>query len=311
MLGHNEVSSVLPIGDQEDLVWFFGRGQVAFERSTFGEQLRRAELFTFGTRKCAACKGKGYTETPEQAIRRAIDAVGQYQERHQDQIRAGKMPRLPPWYADENGRIAAGADGSCRDCAGSGWLPRASKHRRSSAQSVRETKSHQVRTATEPSTDDLERYGFVSHRLRQMPLGVGRVLAAFFGVGSRYEDDKRLGRIFGVLSLVPAGKTLLKASRDKTKNEDRLPDDVVLATEAELELTQTKPQRKALLKAGIEQAEAQFRAAEDCWMERDRRPPVAAGTPRNVPALPPRPVDLRLETARRSLRIIEIIQGGA
>lgn len=43
------------------LEWFWCRGASLFERSTFGSELRRAELMSCGTVTCIACDGHGFT----------------------------------------------------------------------------------------------------------------------------------------------------------------------------------------------------------------------------------------------------------
>ena len=45
----------LPMDDQIDLVWYFGRGACRFARSTFGAMTDRMVMFDFGSAKCPAC----------------------------------------------------------------------------------------------------------------------------------------------------------------------------------------------------------------------------------------------------------------
>ena len=178
------VTSSIPESDQRDLVWFFGPGQCAFERSVFGDQLARAELFTFGTRLCKRCDGEGFTLSPEQAIRETIAKIEHYQSMHREQIATGKMPRLPSWYADESGRMHVGADGSCPNCLGSGWVPNDRRFPRGGAITA-QSKGLEVHGAPEPNTDALERYGMMSHRIAAVSKRTLLVLVGFFAVGPR------------------------------------------------------------------------------------------------------------------------------
>lgn len=305
------VSSSIPLQDQKDLVWFFGRGLAAFERSTFGYQLERAETFTFGTKRCVKCKGTGYLESPEQSIQKAIDAVLAYQAKHATQIVAGTMPRLPPGYLDESRKPRPGVDGSCDQCLGSGWVPRNRRHARRGALTARPM-GFEVRYLTEPNTDELELYGMMSHRTSRLTRDTVMTLAGFFGVGPRWADDKRIGQVHGLLSLTPAGKTLLKQSRKKTNNEDRLPDDVVLATEVELEGTQSKPNRRQLIDAARKQAGERLQGADAEWLAaldveepKPRRAPRAA-LPKALRAQRVRVAELRLENVRRVRELVEV-----
>jgi hypothetical protein len=328
------IVSWLPIEDQRDLAWFWGPGQVAFERSKLGAQLDVAELFSFGSTTCENCRGSGFAFQPE-SVEKGLEAIKAYQAQHADDIAAGKMPPIPKWHDD----------GTCKRCNGFGRIQRDEPHRlsigawchrcgepedirdedlccpscggawtRRSSALTAQPSGTEVRLLAEPYGDELERYGAVSHRLGKISDKARGDLGGFFCTGLRWADDKRLGQIFGVMPRTPAGKTLLRQSRKKTQNEDRLPDDVVLATEAELELTQPKRNRRELLEAARQQAELRLRSSEQEWIGVEiRRFEVirAAAKPQRPPKPPlnPRPkrvVDAKLENVRRSLRIIEI-----
>ncbi len=328
------IVSWLPAEDQRDLAWFWGPGQVAFERSKLGAQLDLAELFSFGSVDCGKCRGSGFVFQHE-SVEKGLEAIRAYQVQHADDIAAGKKPAIPKWHDD----------GTCDACEGFGRVPLDRPHRISigawcyrcgEPESMRDealvcpncggpwtrrqsaltaqSMGNEVRLLHEPYGDELERYGSVSHRLGKIDNASRGTLGGFFCTGLRWADDKRLGQIFGVMPRMPAGKTLLKMSRKKTQNEDQLPDDVVLATEAELELTQPKQNRRELLDHARQQAETSLRKAEQAWLGVEMRyfdvvraAHKAQKPPR--PALNPRPkrvVDARLDNVRRSLRIIEI-----
>jgi hypothetical protein len=53
----------LRVYDQRLLDWFFGYGQTIFYQSTYGDMVDRAHFFMYGEgRKCALCKGAGFTD---------------------------------------------------------------------------------------------------------------------------------------------------------------------------------------------------------------------------------------------------------
>lgn len=252
-------------GDQADLIWFFSVGQSAFERSTFGHQLERAELFTFGSKICRRCKGAGFTESPEQAIRRATAELKAWQETR-------GVKRGAPVGFD---------DGTCRACLGSGWVPRVSKFQRRGPETARPTTPAARAVPAEPNTDALERYGAVSSRLRRVQAEHRRTLEAYLGViGGAWADDPNRGRIWGVMPLTPAGQKLAKTHRGKGDSE--LAPDYALNVAAELQLIppgDDKQQRARwetrgkLLEAAKEQAERLYAEACAGWV-------ASAGEPR-------------------------------
>jgi len=250
------VYSHLPGSDQDDLVWFFGQGQCTFERSVLGYQLRRAELYSFGSRMCPRCKGSGLKgKDQEQIIREAIATIEamspQELQRLRDSTR-GLRGKIPEWYDD----------GRCKFCDGFGWVPRDRKHKRVGALTACPTVGELRPVPEEPQSDDLERYGFVSDQLQRLDDREIQTLAAFFGsAGSRNEHDKDRGRIFGVYALTPAGKKLLKMAG----KEGRLTPPLRIENLATVQLTQYKPNRGELLKAARQQAESRLREAETEW----------------------------------------------
>jgi hypothetical protein len=239
--------------DQDSLIWFFGKGQCAFERSVFGYQLERADQFTYGSERCGKCHGAGYEKSPEEQIRESLDKLKVWQTEHEDRIKQGKAPMVPDWYQD----------GTCTACQGCGWLPLKRKFPKQGPVTAKPTQGDQGPVPKEPASDDLERYGFVSDQLRRLDDATVQTLAAFFGsAGVRNEHDKDRGRIFGVYALTPAGKKLLKMAG---KSENVTPP-LIIETQATLELAQKKPRRAELLQGAREQAEKRLREAEVAWL---------------------------------------------
>lgn len=275
--GSGPIRSQLKHDDQQDLAWFFVEGAVAFDRSPIGAQLDAAELFTFGPMICAACQGAGYQGDPEELIVEAIEKARKLEDElaargeslavNLRRWRLEHGQEAPPWYDD----------GQCRVCNGSGWLPRRTKHGTvRAALTARPTGSSvNKRGGREPSSDVLERYGFVCRRLSRVPHGHRETLEAFFGLaGLRWAEDRFRGRIWGVMPLTPAGKKLVKQSRGKRDGGAVLTDDQILNVEAELEKQKPMKTRGELLKAAREQAADLFRAAEAAW--RGDRPTLDA-----------------------------------
>jgi hypothetical protein len=60
-----ETPLAIPLKDEVALIWFFGVGQTAFERSNTGGMLERAELFAHGARPCPRCDAEGILATGE------------------------------------------------------------------------------------------------------------------------------------------------------------------------------------------------------------------------------------------------------
>ena len=56
---HPDPPRTLSQVDAAALSWFFGSGRTAFERSTFGPMLERAELYGHGSWRCSRCRGSG------------------------------------------------------------------------------------------------------------------------------------------------------------------------------------------------------------------------------------------------------------
>lgn len=304
-----EIRSLLAADDQEDLEWFFGKGQCCFERSTFGPQLERAELFSFGVRLCPTCDGRGYRESMDASIRKAIAKLERWQSDNAERIAKGKAPRLPPAYDD----------GTCPTCQGGRFVPRTKPLRaeKKPGPITARPMGFEIRPAPgEPRGDDLERYGLVSVRLRDLPEQTVAVLTGFFGWGANWKDDRKLGAIFGVEPLTPAGKTLLRRSRGRSHADEQMADDFLLATEVELELTQPKPGRAVLLAKARTQAVEMLRAAERDWndvaLRRKRREkPVAQREPSRVRKKPIKVVDLRIENQRRFRELVIVERTGA
>jgi hypothetical protein len=256
------IRSRLEHEDQADLRWFFVEGAVAFDRSPMGPMLDSAELFTFGPMVCPSCDGEGFCGDIETALRDAIDRARKWEAacgtRLADALREWRKEndeQKPPWYDD----------GQCAACGGSGWIPRRRKLDEGSVQPTARPTGSSVnkRGGIEPSSDLLERYGFVCTRLLKLSKRHHATFEAFFGLpGTRWSDDR--GRIWGLMPLTFAGQKIVKSSK-KRGLERGLRDDEILNVEAELQKVKPMKTRRALFAAAREQAEERLRKAELAW----------------------------------------------
>lgn len=170
----------LPQHQESDLVWFFGSGQSAFERSTCGSMLEALERDSCVSKACARCSGQGIIGGDD------FTAKG---------------------YGDW-----------CDRCKGTGTLPVASKRSKHALTAKPKTQSHSGNGKT-PDDRTLTKYASVSRRINRLqeinPVSV-QVLAAFCGnAGTRWAQTENYSRIFPVLSLTQAGATLLKRSQNR------------------------------------------------------------------------------------------------
>lgn len=257
------VLSYLDGEDQRSLQWFFTDGQCAFEKSVFGAQLDRAMMMSHGTEPCDVCHGTGYADTPRKAITKAIEMIAQWRA-------DGADPKKKPLYKDTD----------CPECEGDGFVPVKLHGSPQGRITAKPTGSSIKGGGREPSVIALETYGLVIGKISRMSDESAHALEAFFGMaGERWEGDPNRGRIWGVLPLTPAGKKLVKRSREKTSQQGTLTDDQVLNVEAELQELAPDGNRGKLLETGRAQAVALFRRAEEAWAPPKAEAPVVEGDP--------------------------------
>lgn len=214
----------ITLGDEADLEWYFGPGQSAFERSTFGAMLDAMERASFSTTRCARCDGDGVLD------------VG--------------MVAAAKW---------------CPACGGTGYRERRSRHTNATltAQPTAEDKGGRGYTPTERA---LERYAAVSRRLDRVERAHVEVLTAYYGdTGARW-GRTRHGRTFAVYALTPAGHKLVRMAMLGSGTDGvHLSAGERIGVQAELEKTQPKATRRALLDAADRQARELVEAASVEW----------------------------------------------
>lgn len=216
--------ATIALGDEADLEWYFGPGQSAFERSTFGAMLEACERASFTTTKCARCDGDGVLDVGSLSVAK--------------------------W---------------CPACGGTGYRERRARHDRGpvTAQPTAEDKGGRGYTPTEHA---LERYAAVSRRLDRVESQHVEVLAAYYGdTGARW-GRTRHGRVFAVYALTPAGHKLVRMAMLGSGTDGvHLSASERIGVQAELEKTQPKQQRRALLDAADRQARELVDAASVAW----------------------------------------------
>lgn len=168
----------MPNNEAADLTWFFGPGSVKFERSTCGSMLEAMERDSCESKKCSQCKGQG------------ILGIG--------------MDVTETGYGDY-----------CSRCNGTGSLPVASKRSKNVLTARPKSQSGGGYGKT-PNDKTLTRYASISRRINRLqetdPESV-QVLAAFYGnAGTRWAQTEGYSRVFPVLVLTQAGRTILKRS---------------------------------------------------------------------------------------------------
>lgn len=231
--------------DAAELRWFYRQGGLTvFSSSTFGQQLERAASVAFGGAPCAPCRGTGFVPSDLKAWHEKSEW-----ERKILEVIVGLEPgALDPPMAD---RV-------CRDCRGSGWIPKTRRHNARGELTARprwgltgggskKGKSGGV----EVSDADVARLGAVTARLAKVPFWELNVLAEYYSPGG--------GTILVLYAFTAAGKTLLRRN-----SQNLLPRQFF---ENEIKRQEEKPdkQRGALLEAATKQANEIHRSAVDAW----------------------------------------------
>lgn len=156
----------------------------------------------------------------------------------------------------------------CPRCKGVGFTTRTKQKERiprdpKDAITARPTCENREEHGYTPDDRALHRLARVSRRLDRMTVTHRMVLEAYYGDRGAKWGRTRFTRMFAVYSLTAAGTRLARLSA-ATSQQDMAPDER-LGVEAEVDKTQTRRDRRALLdKAGVE-AVTMFVAAGDAW----------------------------------------------
>jgi len=185
MGNHEKDKAVMPPDIESDLIWFLGRGQSAFERSTCGLMLESLERDSCVSKTCAKCKGQG--------------------------VIGGDDYTLPDYGA------------WCEKCKGTGSLPVVLRRSKGALTAKPKTKSTHG-TGKTPDDKTLTRYAACSrliNKLQQVYPESVQVLAAYYGnAGTRWAQTEGYSRIFPVIALTRAGETLIKKAHAKELLQD-------------------------------------------------------------------------------------------
>jgi hypothetical protein len=169
----------MPDTQEKALVWYFGIGQSAFEKSTCGSMLDALERDSCTSKLCSTCKGVGIKGGDDYAA---------------------------PGYGDW-----------CQKCLGTGSLPvamRRSKH----ALTARPKAVSSSSNAKTPSDKTLTKYASISrqvNRLQETKPESVQILAAYYGnAGTRWAQTEGYTRIFPVIVLTKPGEMLVKRAQE-------------------------------------------------------------------------------------------------
>ena len=251
--------SALSLKDESDLAWYFARGKSSFERSTSGAMLEHLDADAYTSEECErcyagiihatgawcpGCGGTGFT-----TIRRKSGPLG-------FGIRSGCV-RCSACLGSGEGTDDDGQEISCHECAGAGY--------RLTGQNVFPTATVTAGRGYTPDDRALARYARISRILGNVePKSLRIVLEAFYGdVGARW-GRTRHGRLFAIYALTPAGHKLVRMATMGDSLEGLSPAERI-GVQAELERSQPKAQRHALLDGCEKQARELYQTAADKW----------------------------------------------
>jgi hypothetical protein len=291
----NTPKRTIGLRDEAALTWFFGPGMATFERSVFGAMCERMQRDGANSKRCPKCHGEGVlneggfasrTKKDDDQARRNVKAGGWCEACNGTGAVPAERGKHPPC---RTGTIA------CPPCSGTG-IAGLKRHRKGPLRGKRARRRAEILESAAPcmrcratgvievdpafGTDDgayivpgpndeaLTRYGVISRRVailsRRDPRLV-EVLRAYYGdAGSRWGRERQ-GRIFAVYPLTRAGKSLLRLGGKAQGNAASLRDSERLGVESELEKTQPKEQRRALLDAADRQAREMYARTAEVW----------------------------------------------
>jgi hypothetical protein len=234
------VPELINLHDEAALQWFFGRGSTVFERSTFGAMLDRLDKDAHTSTPCTLCEGAGILEEGGFAIKKVGDDFDERTVEH---------------------------GGWCPRCRGTGFTPVRTRKSKE-ALTARPSKPPIEGGGEAPDDTALTRYAVTSRRLstveRSDPEAI-EVLAAYYGDAGCRWGRTRHGRLFAVYALTPAGCKLIKMALEGRQDAIEMSDHERIGVAAELEQTQPKRQRRALLDAAAVQALELVRKAAVAW----------------------------------------------
>lgn len=248
--------------DDAALIWFFGPGQASFERSTFGDQIARAELMSSGSVPCGGCVA-GVVVPDADDFARELEAANaeRVANRH-----LGATPTISP--------------GTCRHCRGTGVIPSRLPIRDASELTAQPIQSSHSEQGYTPDEGLLARYARVSQRLHAMRRHHVAVLHAFFGEDGMHWALTDLGQIWAIYPLTRAGRELLgftaSAKRRSPKKQAKRPEPerAVLSPLERLAALRRGGQTaetRARFAAAEYEAQAALQSAREGWMTTDPR----------------------------------------
>ena len=195
----NKSTGLAPVGkaprllsDEADLRWFFGVGQSAFERSTFGAQLEIAERLGFTS------DGER-VESPKERERRSWR-----------------------YRQSECGKLRVKAGHHMRDMLDElrDLLDEQDMLTEDPSETARGQDPKKGELGYEPDDKDLQRYARISRTLSRMLPSHRRALGLFFGLRAARWSDHDLGRLLMLYGETQAGRELLARHPEREGRPD-------------------------------------------------------------------------------------------
>lgn len=222
-----------------DLRWFFGRGQSAFERSNFGNQIDR--LLTY---------------TQDHTGKR----IPHPKEREADVLKWHRR-----WSCTPNRMESVLIDGERVDLSGEPWLVALREQDPDPSLTAQHTNTPVQAQPHIPDDDTMLRYAKVSGALSRLTMDQYEVLNIWYGDRGAYWAMKG-SRVYGLMPRTRAGKKLLAQHADKL-GEHR-PDEILAAQASEQNTSiGTDTGRGLELKRADNQARALYENALRAYME--------------------------------------------
>ena len=281
------------LADEAALTWYFGPGEAAFRRSTFGAMIRALDLDAHTSTPCRRCNGLGFNDddvantTP--AIKRLCAErptdldVGAWEawraKLEQAQPRCRKCGGKGSTTARRRDRhVPRSGYRSCPTCRGIAGNDCETCHGTAveSVLSAFAGSAKHEASGNDPSDFAIERYAIVSRRLDRVPLRLVAVLEAYYGDSGGRWGRTRHGRILATYRLTAPGLKLLRRAQGKSDNPDLdLGPNERIANQLNLEALQPNPNRRRLINAADAEARTLYAASVEAWNATPRRRSMA------------------------------------
>lgn len=289
-------SSTISLTDEAALSWYFGQGLSIYERSTFGAILAKLIRDSCGSESCSRCAGTGILDSGGVNVEnkcKTCGGDGRVARRWCDECQG--LGKVEPYEV----QVASG--GWCPTCRGTGSRPLGTAQRRTPCRVCQAPNPRALRTrldsraaacancvgtgvepitarplqageATGVQADDsaLTRFAITSRRVERLRAQKGgailaTALSVYYGdIGQRWALAGK-GRMFSLYHLTGPGRKLARWGEKATNADLDLTAQERIGTQAAIEAGQPILERRKLLVAAEEQAQALYARAARAW----------------------------------------------